>query len=433
MSDANLAPKMTAVASVLQLTAGVGPAWYGTGLSLDELCRAIAARNWRVVLASAWRSPIDSPEQALPPLEPGERNYARVAFPTLATRRFQFSPGLLRWLRDNISHFDLVHANSLYSFPMVAGLMLARARAIPYLVTTHDVLAPVQRRRSRTRKALLGGLFMRRALNGAAAIVYSTAAERDAARPLGIKAPAAIISPGISLAPFAALPARGTFRARFLGGFEGPLVLYLGRLAEKKGLDRLIAAFAQILAAYPQARLVIAGDADPLGYRGVVERWAVAHGVRRATDFVGLLRADDKLGALADADLFVLPSRSENFATAMFEAMACRVPVVISSGVQLSAEIAAARAGLVADEPHALAAAMGRLLADPVLRRETEERGWAYAGQFEWDKTAARLTALYSEILARRGRAGAVAQVDPAPTPRAACERRPECLSSARR
>jgi glycosyltransferase involved in cell wall biosynthesis len=120
----------------------------------------------------------------------------------------------------------------------------------------------------------------------------------------------------------------------------------------------------------------------------------------------GFLHGANKLAVLADADVFVLPSRSENFAVAMFEAMACRLPVVISSGVQLSGDIARSGAALVADHPTEIAQAICRLLSDFELRCALGERGFAYASKFGWEGPAAALVALYSEIHGSRRPAG---------------------------
>jgi glycosyltransferase involved in cell wall biosynthesis len=386
------------VTRVLHLTAGVGAGWYGIGVGVDDLCNAIAARDCEVVLATAYRSAIDDPEQALPSVGPRDGRCSRVAFPVLATRRFQFSPRLLRWLVVNISRFDIVHVHSIYSFPVLAGLVLARARNIPYVATTHDVLAPIQRRKSRVKKLVADLAVVRRALDGAAAVVYSTPAEYEAARPLRILAPAVIIPWAINLRPFAALPKRGSFRARFLDGSDSPVVLYLGRLAEKKRLDRLLEAFKKVTASRPDTHLVIAGEGDPLSYRRLVERWAEARGVSQRTLFTGLLKGANKLAALADADVFVLPSYSENFAVAMFEAMACRLPVVVSSGVQLSDDIVRSGAGLVCDDASEIADAIRRILSDSDLRWTLQEQGFVYASRFAWENTAAALVALYREI-----------------------------------
>jgi glycosyltransferase involved in cell wall biosynthesis len=177
------------------------------------------------------------------------------------------------------------------------------------------------------------------------------------------------------------------------------MVLYLGRLAEKKGLDRLVDAFKNVLGVRSDARLVIAGEGDPPSFRGTVERWVQAKGVSQSTTFTGLLSGANKLAALADADVFVLPSSSENFAVAMFEAMASRLPVVISSGVQLSGDIARCGAGVVADDAGEIGDAICRILSDVDLRCALGELGFAFASQFGWDRTAAALATLYSEIL----------------------------------
>ena len=376
---------------VLHLAPGVGPDWYGIGIGIDDLCGAIAAHDCEVVLATAYRSAIDDPERVLSSASARDESYSRVAFPAFAMRRFQFSPGLLRWLILNVSRFDVVHVHSLYSFPILAGLVLARARKIPYVVTTHDVLAPIQRRKSRGKKLLADVILVRPSLDAAAAVVYSTAAEHDAARPLGIMGPPVIIPWAINLEPFATLPRRGSFRARFLNNSDSPVVLYLGRLAEKKGLERLLKAFKRVIVAHPDAHLVIAGEGHPPSYRHRVERWAEQQGVSRRTLFTGLLHGANKFAVLADADALVLPSRSENFAVAMFEAMACGLPVVISSGVQLAADVARFGAGLVGDDASDIANAILRILSNFDLRCTLQERGFAYAGQFSWEKTAAAL------------------------------------------
>jgi glycosyltransferase involved in cell wall biosynthesis len=114
----------------------------------------------------------------------------------------------------------------------------------------------------------------------------------------------------------------------------------------------------------------------------------------------------DKLAVLADADLFVLPSYSENFGIAVVEAMACGLPVVISDQVNIWREIEGDGAGLVTPcEAGAVADAIARLLADPELRRRMGAAGRAAVAQrYSWDKVGEQLEAAYARILDQRGR-----------------------------
>jgi glycosyltransferase involved in cell wall biosynthesis len=126
------------------------------------------------------------------------------------------------------------------------------------------------------------------------------------------------------------------------------LVLFLGRLFPKKGLDLLIPAFARIATEQPGAVLLIAGHDAGTGYRqvveGLIQRFGVGHNVR----LLGELRSPRKFEVLRAADVFVLPSYSEGLPVAVLEAMACARPVVVTPGCNLP-DVSAAQAGWTAD------------------------------------------------------------------------------------
>ena len=140
---------------------------------------------------------------------------------------------------------------------------------------------------------------------------------------------------GVDAEAFSGMPSRGTFRAKWGLSQDEPLILFLSRLIPRKGAELLIEAFAK--ACSETGRLVIAG---PEG-----ETWLsclsgkARQRIRRRPP--GLLSAalcmtKEKKAALRDADLFVLPSRYENFANVAAEAMACGVPVIVSDACGIS-------------------------------------------------------------------------------------------------
>ena len=390
------------VIRVLHLCEGVGPKHGGPGIDLPNYCHALAGDGCEVVLAVGYSSDADHPARMVPAATVREdaRGYSLLTFPCILAHRWRFSPSLVRWLAHNIAGFDIVHLHSLYSFPILSGATLARWRRIPYVLTTHAVLAPFQRRVSRVKKAAYGALFARRILNDAAAVIYSARTEYDEALPLGIRAPAVIIPNGIALDQFSRLPGRGWFRSRYLQGAEGPLLLYLGRLNAKKGLDLLLPAFAQVLKRRREAWLALVGAGDPPAYANWISRRISELGIGNRVVMTGMLAGEQKLSAYADADLFVLPSRSENFATAMFEAMACRLPVIVSSGVNLWQEVQSSGAGLVVGfEPDQLSAVISKLLDDPRGMGEMGGKARALAENYTSKRTAAHLAGLYRRII----------------------------------
>ena len=150
-----------------------------------------------------------------------------------------------------------------------------------------------------------------------------------------------MIPNGIDWERFRTLPPRGALRARW-GLHDEPVVLFLGRIHFKKGLDLLIPAFDRCDAGCRMAQLVIAGpENDDYGQK--VRGWVRERGLDASVHFVGLLSGPDVVQAYVDADVFALPSYTENFGMTVAESMACALPVVISDQVNIHAEVAASR------------------------------------------------------------------------------------------
>jgi glycosyltransferase involved in cell wall biosynthesis len=161
---------------------------------------------------------------------------------------------------------------------------------------------------------------------------------------------------------------RGRFRARNPQTAGRPIVLFLSRIDRKKGLDLLIPAFRQVLMRNPNVLLVIAGDGDA-DLMSALRRKVEGCGMVGSVLFVGFLTGAAKFEMLADADVFVLPSYSENFGIAAVEAMAWGLPVVLTDQVAIHHEIAENRAGIVTKATvTSLADALVSLLADGALR-----------------------------------------------------------------
>src|SRR6185436_20783168 len=175
--------------------------------------------------------------------------------------------------------------------------------------------------------------------------------------------------PGVHVERYCDSSVDGSFRAAWPETRGRRIVLFLGRLNFKKGLDLLVRAFGEVARRRPDVHLVLAGPDDD-GYGATVRRWLGAEGVLDRVTFTGMLLGRAKLAAFRDADVFVLPSYTENFGMAVVEAMACGRPVVISDHVNIWHEVAAAGAGRVTRcDAGEVAAALLGLLDDPAARR----------------------------------------------------------------
>ncbi|HJO35367.1 MAG TPA: glycosyltransferase [Gammaproteobacteria bacterium] len=322
-----------------------------------------------------------------------------------------FSSGMAQWLRRALSDFDIVHIHGLYRFPPTYAAWQTRRQGLPYVVRPHGNLDPYLYGTSSAGSVRLKRLYERwfdlPNLHAAGAIHYTAEEERERASFLGLKAPSFVVPNGLDWARYGELPARGALRARW-GLGEAPVVLFLGRLHFKKGLDLLIPAFEGLRRGVPDAQLVIAGPEND-DYGRKVRGWVRERGLDAAVHFVGTLHGAEVVQAYVDADVFALPSYTENFGMTVAEAMACALPVVISDQVNIHAEVSGAGAGLVtACDAGEVTAALELLLRDADRRRAMGAAGRRLVQErFTWPAIVEQLTAEYQNVIDRHRGAGA--------------------------
>ncbi|HTJ78205.1 MAG TPA: glycosyltransferase [Rariglobus sp.] len=227
-----------------------------------------------------------------------------------------------------VAESDVVHGHGFY---VATNWLLgreARKRRKPLVYHPHGMFDPWIVARSRGKKRLAHWLFENANFRHAGVWRALTLVEADQIRAQGITAPIIVCPNGIDLETFTPVAA---LKASLNGQKRVRSLLFLARLHPKKGLDMLIQAWARL----PQTKrdawqLVIAGP-DELGHRKEIEALAVRLGVAAQVQFTGLVTAGAKLRCLAEADAFVLPSRSEGFPVAILEAMACELPVLATT------------------------------------------------------------------------------------------------------
>lgn len=385
--------------NILHVIATLAPRDGGPSKACVEMARAVARRGHAVTIFTTDK---DGPGRLdVPTDRPVERDGVTLHyFPVAAPRFWARSPAMAEALAATIPDVDVVHMHSLYLYHDMMVGRICRQSGVPYILRPHGSLDPFLWRRHRLRKMAMELAFQNRVTRGAARLHYTTEDERTLAAPYTFGVPGFVAPNGLDLAEFADLPPSGSFRDRHPEIADRPLALFLGRLNFKKGLDILCDAFAMVVRDLPEARLVIAGPDD--GMAKSVKDWLAARGIADRALFTGMLTGTDKYAVLRDADLFVLPSYTENFGIAVIEALACGVPVAISDRVGVWREIATSGAGWVTPvDAAAFAVAMGEALADRAAARVRGERGRALvARDFSWPNIAVELERNYAEIAA---------------------------------
>lgn len=318
---------------------------------------------------------------------------------------YKFSWQLTRWLTRHVSDFDLVHVHALFSYASTAAALIARRKAVPYIIRPLGVLNRwgMQNRR-RIVKAISFQLIESRILRGAGAVHYTSRIEQreaeTATSTLGI-ARSAVIPLPIGPVRGAADPER--FFAKFPDARNKQIVLFLSRIHPKKGIELLLDAFYEIHRKHPSAVVVIAGEGEP-AYVSMLQRKANEMKIANYVIWSGYLGGEEKWAAFAAATVFVLPSFSENFGIAAAEALARGVPTVITEGVGLSEEVQAASAGVVVKPTtHAIACALDDLLCNADKRREFAANGQQLAiDRFSSEQVGRMLNDLYRQLAAHR-------------------------------
>lgn len=329
--------------------------------------------------------------------------FARWSPPLRPLREFAVSPSLNRWLASHLEDYSLLHVHALFSWPSTSAMAQARRAGVPYVLSTIGQLCRWSLQQSIHRKRLLLRMIERRNLEGAAALHFTTEAERLEAADLGLQCPSFLLPLGVQPPP---APAGAVWPAPATGGLRNPhsgtVFLFLSRLHPKKQLDLLFEALALLERRRPEAswQLQIAGTGEP-AYLAFLHHQAAALGLRERCRWLGFLEGEAKWQALRRADWFVLPSASENFGIAAIEALAAGTPPILSPGVAVAEAIAAAQAGQVcASDPPALSQALEVALGGPPPGMRSAARDLA-ARDYGWPAIAARLESTYAALIRR--------------------------------
>ncbi len=291
----------------------------GMGLSTVALHRQFLGMGVNSMLCSTYG---DAPQKPAPDV---------FEFRRIKPDFLYYAPALRERARELVASADIIHGHGLYVGTNYLMGTEARRQRRPLVYHTHGFLDPWILNRSRWKKRLVHWLFENANFQHARLWRALTAKEADQIRSQGIKGPIVVVPVGLHLADFD-VPYRAGEE------IQTPLVphlkkerkfraVFISRLHPKKGLDLLISAWAALAAERRDWELIIAGP-DEGGYAATVdwfiEQNCLAASVRR----VGKISHESKVKLLKSADLFVLPSYSEGFTTAILEAMAASAPVV---------------------------------------------------------------------------------------------------------
>lgn len=295
---------------VIHIVSSISEAAAGPSYSVVRLCESLCQSGCETTLATL-RGTVDGP------FAPNVRTFPISNRP----KKLGISIGMKQWLTHEVrsNHVDIIHAHGMWMMPNVYPGLVASKHDVAVIVSPRGMLSEWAMTHGSIAKKVFWPLIQRPSLKSAHCFHATAMSEYQDIRRVGLSQPIALIPNGIDIPP-----------AIGIEQSEERELLFLGRIHPKKGVDMLLRAWSFVQAEFPAWRLRVVGP-DNDGYLGKMKGLAADLKLERV-EFSGPLFGNDKLKAYRRADLFVLPTHSENFGLTVAEALSSGTPVIVSKG-----------------------------------------------------------------------------------------------------
>jgi glycosyltransferase involved in cell wall biosynthesis len=390
---------------ILNITQSYAPFFEfgGPPVKVKALAEGLAKKGHAVtVLTADWgldkrlrESPEETPAQGSPFGRKREANGVTAIY--LANwaryRTTSWNPSLGRYLRARLQNFDVAHIFGLYDLlgPRVAAE--CRKRGIPYVVEPIGMFTPIVR--NLALKRLYHRLLGREFLERASAMIATSEREGGELLAGGLPREKIVLRRNGVVFP-QEFPMRGLFRESISVAEEVKLILFLGRLSQKKSPDLLLKAFAT-LGTSERLHLAFVGP-DEAGMRARLEHIAAQSGLQSRVHFSGPLEGTAKWAAYRDADIFVLPSQNENFGNTAAEAVAAGTPVVVTDQCGIAPLLEDVAGVVVKHDQSELANAIEELLRHEELYLRLKQGCRTAVERLGWDIPLQEMETLYVKL-----------------------------------
>ncbi len=351
----------------------------GPSYSVVRLCESEIAQGIDLSLAALDWAPITNPPEFLKPFPLG-----------IGPRKLGSSPAMRQWMQAKVAtgSIDLIHNHSLWMMPNVYPGAICRATDVPLVLSPRGTLSRWAMANGSLVKKVFWPLVQRPVLESATCFHATAYSEYEDIRRLGFRQPVAIIPNGVDM-PIAHQNEPEANRT----------LLFLGRIHPKKGLEILLPAWKFLQEKFPDWQLKIIGP-DNSGYQDKMQILSQNLGLQRI-EFCGPRYGQAKIQAYADADLFVLPTYSENFGMAVAESLAVGTPAVVTKGAPWAGLVQQSAGWWVDISVEALVAGLSAAMAKD--RSELScmgQNGKAWmATEYSWSEIGKRMFQTYEWVL----------------------------------
>ncbi|WP_251961506.1 glycosyltransferase [Salinibacter ruber] len=360
----------------------------GTSRSVPALCDALDAEGVEVHLVTA--IPQDPAPDEEPIVPGGDVHVHRIEEQTPLQQTLRSPLGFYHRLWSVVEDVapDVIHDHGAWLPSNVVAAWVARRADVPLVVAPRGMVTEWSLSHQARKKRAAWHLYQKHIFRQAALFHATAPAEVEDLRALGMTQPIAVVPNGVEI-PDTLPDGQPT---------DGKRALFLSRIHPKKGLPMLLDAWADL---HPEGWILELVGPSENGHREELEAQASNLGLDGEVVFSGPVPDADKWHKYAAADLFVLPTHSENFGIVVAEALAVEVPVLTTTGTPWQ-ELEAHECGWwVAPEPSAIRDALATALRQSDATRIAMGRRGRELVQstYTWWAVGERMTQAYEWLL----------------------------------
>lgn len=352
-----------------------------------RLCRSLVEHGLDVTLAALDWAPMPSPPPFLKTFPLG-----------LGPRRLGRSPAMKRWLLQQVrsGSVRVVHNHGMWQMNAVYPAWAARKGNAILVVSPRGAFSEWAMQHGSKAKRVFWPVLQLPSLQATTCFHATAESEYEDIRRLGFRQPVAVIPNGVDI-PEISPKARSATRT----------LLFLGRIHRTKGVDILLRAWGMVQDRFPEWRLVVVGADD--GYYGksgyLKEMRALCRELHlRRVEFLGELRGREKLEAYWRAELFVLPTYSENFGMTVAESLAAGTPAIVTKGAPWAGLVSRGAGWWIDIGVDPLVACLEKALgesSDTLAAMGMRGRAWMRA-EYSWAHLGRRMAETYRWLAARK-------------------------------
>ena len=381
---------------ILQVTNFFKPSWEsgGPARACYEISKELVKRGHEVTVytTDGFKYRLNVPKNK-PVMVDGIKVYYFRNLSSYLARKFVLPlPYYLPFIaRKEIKNFDIIHLHEYRTFLNIVVSYYARKYKIPYVLQPRGSFP---RFTKSFQKKIFDVFFGSQITKNARKIIATSKIEAGQFGFGTSNKKIVFIQNGINLEEFKNLPKKGEFRKKYKIKDTEKIILYLGRIHKRKGLDLLVEVFSK-LQKNLNIKLVIVGPDD--GYLNYLKNLVKNLKIGKKVIFPGPLFEKNKLEAYVDADVFVLPSKDkyESFGNVVLESLACGTPVIVTNNCGVSEYLNSEVSYIVEYNEKQLSDAILNILTDEKKRIKMSVKAKKFVRNFSWEKVVDKIEKIY--------------------------------------